>query len=308
MIDFTHQTSLSRIVSIIVFIGLVPALSFYVGFEYMLTKHMVEAADQNVVAVYKDDTVATQKPRSSPAYTSEKVSEKGGGEVTHDTPYDLYDSNLPLARCKELEGQVLSIYDEESRRFLSEYVVQSEHGTGHGRMVARAVASDTTGYANYDLLYVNDELVAQNLATQYRGFGLQPLYWSLDNTRLYLMTRDVRNHGYQESTTFYVYDVATRVITPFVTLQGNATSMVKSCGPKEHLFVTLSTDGGMGDYTPPHRIVAIDLETGGQQLLKESMSGEVYMYDNLSIQPREHNLSFTVKYNNSEEVVSVPLE
>lgn len=51
MIDFTHPTKLSRMASIIAFVGIIPALSFYVGLEYMLTQHMVVSAQESVAPV-----------------------------------------------------------------------------------------------------------------------------------------------------------------------------------------------------------------------------------------------------------------
>lgn len=51
MIDFTKPTKFSKIASIIAFVGILPALSFYVGLEYMLTQHMVIAAEEDIVPV-----------------------------------------------------------------------------------------------------------------------------------------------------------------------------------------------------------------------------------------------------------------
>jgi hypothetical protein len=51
MIDLNKQTRISRMASIMLFVGIVPALSFYIGLEYMLTRHMVEAAEVNVEPV-----------------------------------------------------------------------------------------------------------------------------------------------------------------------------------------------------------------------------------------------------------------
>ncbi len=51
MIDLNKQTRISRMASIMVFVGVVPALSFYIGLEYMLTRHMVEAAEVSVEPV-----------------------------------------------------------------------------------------------------------------------------------------------------------------------------------------------------------------------------------------------------------------
>ncbi len=43
--------------SIMLSVDVVPALSFYIGLEYMLTRHMVEAAEVNVEPVLHPEVI-----------------------------------------------------------------------------------------------------------------------------------------------------------------------------------------------------------------------------------------------------------
>jgi hypothetical protein len=166
----------------------------------------------------------------------------------------------------------------------------------------RSVPDRDHPYTNVEQLYINDALALDNVREQYGGGGLFPLFWSEDETTLYLRTRDVVNHGEQDSFELYQFDTKDQEFTSLNTLPGAAVDYFVICNTETpSIIVAHGIGGGFGSYQPPHKISSINLDNGNITELLSINKQSPSSFDEIGFMPETNSVSYTIKEYTVEE-------